>query len=59
MTDTKKSEKQDKQKGDISFRKKHKLSSIYKINISSDIINGWKKQTDNVKEDGKGSEGDC
>lgn len=49
MTGSKQSEKQDKQKGDITFRKKYKLSSIYKINISPDVINEWsKKETDNV-----------
>lgn len=59
MTGLKKDEKRDKQKGDITFRKKHNLSSIYKNNISVDVINGWKKETDNVKKNGEGSEGDC
>ena len=44
MTEAKKSEKQDKQKGDITFRKKFKLDEIYQNNISVDIINAFKKK---------------
>lgn len=39
MTDLKKSEKQEKQKGDIIFRKTHKLQSMYNNNFLLDIIN--------------------
>lgn len=47
MTASKKLEKQEKQIGDIQFRKIHNLRKIYINNISLDIINAQEQKKDN------------